>query len=538
MKSPLKGFTFVFTGEMEMSRDKARECVILLGGRVTTSISGKTTHLVVGNDPGESKIITAKKLGVKIINEIEFINLVEKDEINEVINTKIGTASEEIYYDKKKKNFKYVKLVEKYRPKRKEELIGNKNVLNMLDDFLKEKSKYKAAILIGSPGIGKTSAAHLLSKLNGYEIIEFNASSLRNKTNICEKVSEFIGSKVVFNKKRVIIMDEVDGMSSDRGGIGELINIIKKTKDLVICICNDATHQKIRNLANHCLNLRFRKPDPASICKRIKEIIAKEQIDVPTNVLNEVIRKCSGDLRYVLNTISLYNIKVNDIYEKDVTKNIFEITREIFQNKSVSEKINLYFEDYSLVPLFVHENYIKARPRSGNKSGLDIFNNSAESISYADTLDSLIYGAKQEWSLMPYHAFYSCVLSTKELALNSQISFSSYFANISKYNKNSRIFGNLAKHTSISKNDIILYAGHLIDRIFLKELKSENISGCITLLEKLDLTKEDVIELNSIYLDDYKFIPTKIKNQLTKEAKKKGRNDKNMEEIDDFNEDI
>lgn len=48
-------------------------------------------------------------------------------------------------------------------------------------------------------------------------------------------------------RKQLVIMDEVDGMGgSDRGGIQELISLIKKTKVPIIAICNDRQHPKIR----------------------------------------------------------------------------------------------------------------------------------------------------------------------------------------------------------------------------------------------------------------------------------------------------
>jgi len=56
-----------------------------------------------------------------------------------------------------------------------------------------------------------------------------------------------------------LVMDEVDGMSGgDRGGVGELINIIKASKVPIICICNDNYNQKLKSLRNSCLELGFR----------------------------------------------------------------------------------------------------------------------------------------------------------------------------------------------------------------------------------------------------------------------------------------
>ena len=59
-----------------------------------------------------------------------------------------------------------------------------------------------------------------------------------------------------------VIMDEVDGMAGneDRGGLQELVQLIKSTKIPIICICNDRNSMKMRTLANHCFDLRFQRP--------------------------------------------------------------------------------------------------------------------------------------------------------------------------------------------------------------------------------------------------------------------------------------
>ena len=64
------------------------------------------------------------------------------------------------------------------------------------------------------------------------------------------------------SSRHALVMDEVDGMSGneDRGGVQELIALIKKSKIPVITMCNDRNHPKIRSLANHCFDLRFYKP--------------------------------------------------------------------------------------------------------------------------------------------------------------------------------------------------------------------------------------------------------------------------------------
>ena len=73
--SSLRGKQFVLTGSLErFTRNQAKEKILTFGGRVTSSVSGKTDYVVVGSDPG-SKLSQAKKLGVNILNETEFEEL-------------------------------------------------------------------------------------------------------------------------------------------------------------------------------------------------------------------------------------------------------------------------------------------------------------------------------------------------------------------------------------------------------------------------------------------------------------------------------
>jgi DNA ligase (NAD+) len=73
----LSGSSFVLTGSMEsMSRDVAKEKIRALGGEISESVSKKTSYVVAGSDPG-SKFNKAKELGVKILNEKEFIDLIK-----------------------------------------------------------------------------------------------------------------------------------------------------------------------------------------------------------------------------------------------------------------------------------------------------------------------------------------------------------------------------------------------------------------------------------------------------------------------------
>jgi DNA ligase (NAD+) len=75
-EGPLTGSTYVITGTLErFSRDDAKARLEALGAKVTDSVSAKTTGLVVGEEPGASKLTKAQKAEVPVLSESALLAL-------------------------------------------------------------------------------------------------------------------------------------------------------------------------------------------------------------------------------------------------------------------------------------------------------------------------------------------------------------------------------------------------------------------------------------------------------------------------------
>ena len=85
------GLNFVLTGTLvNMSREIAKDKIISFGGKVVSSVSKNTSYVVVGENPGRSdsesrqtrmssKLQSAEKLGLKVLNEKEFLVMINKE---------------------------------------------------------------------------------------------------------------------------------------------------------------------------------------------------------------------------------------------------------------------------------------------------------------------------------------------------------------------------------------------------------------------------------------------------------------------------
>ncbi|XP_056345158.1 replication factor C subunit 1 isoform X2 [Oenanthe melanoleuca] len=397
---------------------------------------------------------------------------------------------------------------------------------------------FKAALLSGPPGVGKTTTAALVCKELGYSYVELNASDTRSKNSLKEVVAEslnntsikdfYSGASSSVSGKHVLIMDEVDGMAGneDRGGIQELIGLIRHTKIPIICMCNDRNHPKMRSLVHYCLDLRFQKPRLEQIKGAMMSIAFKEGLKIPPPAMQEIILAANQDIRQVLHNLNMWCAKDKSLTydeaktdasraKKDIKLGPFDVVRKVFATgeeaarMSLIDKSDLFFHDYSLAPLFVQENYVHVKPAAagGNlKKHLVLLSRAADSICDGDIVDRQIR-SKQNWNLLPTQAIYASVLPGELMrGYMSQFPvFPSWLGKFSSTGKHDRVIQELAMHMSLRtqtcKRTVNLdYLSYLRDALVqpLKDFGADGVQQAVTFMDSYCLMKEDVENIMEI----------------------------------------
>jgi replication factor C subunit 1 len=616
----LAGLSFVFTGQLTyISREEGQNLVKRYGGKCMTAPSKNTSYVVLGAEAGPKKLETIKKFSLKVIDEQGLCALIKKLPANGGDSVAGAKFAEQQKKDaeKIKKEAEELEKVEKaerakaaaagpsaqpkgiaadgtdnrlwtvkYAPTQLGQICGNKGQVEKLGTWLRNFHKnarkdfklagkdgsgtYRAVMIHGPPGIGKTTAAHLVAKIEGFDIVESNASDTRSKKLVesglkgvlstTSLMGYFSSGQVDTSKKKMcLIMDEVDGMSAgDRGGVGALAAVCKKTQVPMVLICNDRKLPKMKPFDFVTFDMPFRRPTNDMIRARIATIAHREGLKMPPNVMNALIEGTGADIRQVVNMISTAKLdqsamdfnkgkEMSKAWEKHVVLKPWDITSKIlgggmFQPSSKStlnDKIELYFNDHEFSPLMLQENYLGTKPilaadapnaKMANLETLKLSSQAADSISDGDLVDRMIHGSQQQWSLMPSHAIMSFVRPASFVAgsqAGTSTRFTTWLGKNSSFGKLSRqvkeIQGHMRLRTSGDRHEIRQQYLPILWQNLIKKLEVEGkeaVPKVIELMDQYFLTKDDfdaILELGVGPMDQEKIkLETQTKATFTR----------------------
>ena len=236
---------------------------------------------------------------------------------------------------------------QKHKPQTLSEIVGNKEAkqkfLTWLKSWNKGIPKKRAAFLYGPPGVGKTVIVEALAKELKMELVEKNASDYRTT----EAIKRFAGLAsqyaTLFGGKRLILLDEVDGISGkeDRGGVRALTEILKTTRGPVALTANDAYNPRFSTIRKYCLLIEFKKPTIREIVSHLKKICAKEGIAADEEALKFIVERSGRDVRSAVNDLqALTQGKKRLVYDdvvwyagRDRKEVIFSVLRTILYSR-------------------------------------------------------------------------------------------------------------------------------------------------------------------------------------------------------------
>lgn len=177
------------------------------------------------------------------------------------------------------------------------EFTGRGRELCQIRNFV-ENYKGGAMLVYGSVGCGKTSFVHVLAKELGLEILELNASDIRNKEALLRIVKSAALQMSLFASGKIILIDEVDGMSSsDRGAVSAITEVIKESKWPIILTANDLMNDRVQDLKKKCRFVELPSPECDDMYSILSNVCSSNNICYEESALRSLARQSAGDVR-------------------------------------------------------------------------------------------------------------------------------------------------------------------------------------------------------------------------------------------------
>jgi len=300
-----------------------------------------------------------------------------------------------------------------YRPARVQDLIGNEDerltVMKWLSGWVRGS---KPLLLVGPPGVGKTTLVHTLARQLDYDLIEMNASDTRNRDQLEQLIVPILVNTSIFGKKILLFLDEVDGISGreDTGGIESIVRLMRQPSIPVIMAANNKD-AKIKEIAKVSKTIQFNAVTPRLLMLLLDSVLKDQGKNLSISEKSGIIDKAHGDVRLLLNILQA---KLSG-YDKTVNSKV-----EI----DIAEAINGFFgaEDKDTARSFLltaDANYsdprfgISTEERRKDMLGAlfsSVISSRIDLVTVADILDVLSkadiivgrIGRKRQWSLLRY----------------------------------------------------------------------------------------------------------------------------------------
>jgi hypothetical protein len=390
-----------------------------------------------------------------------------------------------------------------------------------LIDFEKNKSDIllsRGFYVYGNPGVGKTTFVNNILKELNYDIINYDASNIRNK-NIIDMITKHNMSDTnilsLFNAKKrkiAIVMDEIDGLSNgDKASLSNLIKLIrpKKTKkqkkeDItylpIICIGNYQNDKKIKELKKISTCIELKNPNKDEIELLFKLLMPK----INKNIVEDFSKTLKGDIRKIVSLLDIYNKDIDIInnnnelinYEKILNEDTKTITKYLINNEINLKDHNILLNetDRTSIALLFHENIIDVLKVYDNNISIPFYLEVLDDYSYTDYIDRITF-QNQIWIFNEISSLMKTVRNNNRLFENKNIKdkikynpndvrFTKVLTKYSTEYNNQVFIQKLTNIMNMDKKDMLSYFSYLV--------KIYNDIEILKLFEGYDINKLDI----------------------------------------------
>ena len=237
-------------------------------------------------------------------------------------------------------------LYRRYRPKTLGEVVGQKQITDVLARSIKEGKVAHAYLFIGPRGTGKTSVARILAhEVNNFpyeleddyvDIIEIDAASNTGVDNIRD-LREKANIAPTKGKYKVYIIDEVHMLS--KSAFNALLKTLEEPPAHVIFIMATTEKNKVPiTILSRSQVFQFNLADPGTMFEHLKNICKKEKIDIADDALKVVVKRGGGSYRDSLSLLE----QVATLSDKTITADLITDALGIPQDEAVQKLLFAY----------------------------------------------------------------------------------------------------------------------------------------------------------------------------------------------------
>jgi replication factor C large subunit len=223
------------------------------------------------------------------------------------------------------------------------DFVGNENSRKkIIEWFAKWADGSKPILLIGPPGVGKTSFVHALAREFDIDLVELNASDTRNKNMLAQVIFPLFSNVSLTGKNYVLFLDEIDGISKreDSGGLDFLVELFKEPTIRVIMAANKS-NEAVKKISKVSKTVTFAPIPPRLSMLYLDKILKIRNSSLKVNDKLELVKNSSGDIRSLLNAAQVmtagYSSSKRPVGDIDVENMI----NQFFSSKTFNEALEL-----------------------------------------------------------------------------------------------------------------------------------------------------------------------------------------------------